>query len=417
VKDLDLSVPWDDSETPKLTELPESLGQLTQLRKLNLGCNRLRALPEWLGQLTQLQKLDLTDNQLTALPESLGQLTQLQRLDLVYNELTTLPEWLGQLTQLRSLDLMYNQLTALPEWLGQLTQLRSLDLMYNQLTALPEWLGQLTQLQWLVLTFNQLTALPESLGQLTQLQTLYLSGNQLTALPEWLGQLTQLQKLDLAGNRIGSLPACVGNLVQLEELNVAICALSDLPETLANLQYLRRLNLEGNPLPPELAAAYGQGVDAVRAYLREKAKGIRLRYEAKLLILGDGNEGKTCVSRALRGLPFEKQLTTRGVDVEPWTFPHPDHPDDENRQITLNLGTSKGRRSITRRISSSWRPIRCTCWCSSAAICFCRTGPSTGWTRSVRGRREHRWRSSSPSANIGRRTFRRTVCWPITRTY
>ena len=80
-----------------LSEVPASLGQLTQLQSLDLTRNRLTALPEWLGQLTQLQSLHLSRNRLTALPESLGQLTQLQSLNLSNNRLTALPESLGQL--------------------------------------------------------------------------------------------------------------------------------------------------------------------------------------------------------------------------------------------------------------------------------------------------------------------------------
>src|SRR5262245_32753462 len=92
--ELDLRGGWDDASL-KLTELPESLGQLTQLQALNLSSNRLTSLPEWLGQLTQLQSLDLSINQLTTLPEQLGQLTKLQWLRLQFNQLTVLPESLG----------------------------------------------------------------------------------------------------------------------------------------------------------------------------------------------------------------------------------------------------------------------------------------------------------------------------------
>ena len=53
-----------------LTELPDSLGQLTQLIELNLSNNKLIVLPEWLGQLTQLQKLNLESTQITILPTS-----------------------------------------------------------------------------------------------------------------------------------------------------------------------------------------------------------------------------------------------------------------------------------------------------------------------------------------------------------
>jgi len=43
---------------PKLTELPESIGKLTQLQKSNLSNNQLTELPESLGQFTQLTELN-----------------------------------------------------------------------------------------------------------------------------------------------------------------------------------------------------------------------------------------------------------------------------------------------------------------------------------------------------------------------
>jgi internalin A len=138
--------------------------------------------------------------ELDELPESLGNLTQLQYVDLSGNHLTSLPGWLGRLSQLQYLDLSNNQLTPLPESLGQLTQLKELGLASNHLTALPESLGRLTQLQTLWLNNNHLTALPESLGRLSQLETLWLNNNNLTALPESLRDLTGLRELYLHNN-------------------------------------------------------------------------------------------------------------------------------------------------------------------------------------------------------------------------
>ena len=75
-----------------LTELPESLCELTQLEVLHVSHNRLTALPETLGKLTHLQVLHLSDNQLTSLPESLRKLTRLQELYLDGNPALGLPE-------------------------------------------------------------------------------------------------------------------------------------------------------------------------------------------------------------------------------------------------------------------------------------------------------------------------------------
>ena len=295
----------------QLTELPESLGQLTQLQSLDVASNRLTELPDWLGQLTQLQSLDLRDNKLTALPESLGQLTQLQSLDLPENKLTALPESLGQLTQLQSLSLNTNKLTTLPESLCRLTRLQSLDLFNNQLTAPPEMLGQLTRLHGLYLGYNNLAVLPEWLGQLTQLQTLYLQDNHLTALPESLGQLTQLQTLYLANNQLTSLPRGLQQLARLE-----------------------RLHLHDNPelgLPPEILGPTWEDVQHKNAqaaapqaildyYFRTQAEPSRRLNEAKMLIVGQGGVGKTSLTHYLinKKKCNPQELPTEGINIDDW---------------------------------------------------------------------------------------------------
>ncbi|MBV9209732.1 MAG: leucine-rich repeat domain-containing protein, partial [Acidobacteria bacterium] len=131
----------------------------------------------------QATTLDLGNLGLTELPESLGQLTQLHILHIYYNELTSLPESLGQLTQLRALTLFVNQLTSLPESLGQLKELLTLYIDRNQLTSLPESLGQLTKLSSLEASNNRLTSLPEGLRNLKSLEELYLHGNEQLGLP------------------------------------------------------------------------------------------------------------------------------------------------------------------------------------------------------------------------------------------
>ena len=65
-----ISLNLNGSRESKLTEIPESLGQLTQLQSLDIQDNQLTALPESLGQLTQLQSLDLSHNQLLSLVKS-----------------------------------------------------------------------------------------------------------------------------------------------------------------------------------------------------------------------------------------------------------------------------------------------------------------------------------------------------------
>ena len=310
----------------ELRELPESIGQLTQLQELYLQEDKLTALPESIGRLTQLQELDLSTNALTALPESIGQLTQLQKLTLHGNRLTTLPGWIGRLTQLRGLYLGETQMNALPESISQLTHLRKLMLFSNRLTVLPESMGHLTQLQDLLLYNNQLTALPESIGQLTQLQELFLNDNQLTALPESIGRLTQLRDLLLYNNQLTALPESMEKLIHLEEL------------------YLHGNNALG--IPPEILGPPSEKVskevkaadpaEILQYYFRSRAEATRALNEAKILLVGQGGVGKTSLVKRLVKNTFDpEEGKTEGINITQWPIPAQSGAADGN--IRLNI--------------------------------------------------------------------------------
>jgi hypothetical protein len=109
------------SDNP-FTELPEVLGQCSQLSMVGFKANRIRhvsgnALPP------QLRWLILTDNEVEALPAEIGGCTQLQKLMLAGNRLRTLPEELAACSQLELLRLAANQLSGLPAWLLRLPRL------------------------------------------------------------------------------------------------------------------------------------------------------------------------------------------------------------------------------------------------------------------------------------------------------
>jgi hypothetical protein len=365
--ELDLSGSYDHKK-PKLTQLPESLGQLTQLQTLNLSDNKLTTLPESLGQLTQLQTLNLSDNKLITLPESLGQLTPLQTLNLSDNKLTTLPESLGQLTQLRTLNLSDNNLTTLPESLGQLTQLQTLNLSDNKLTTLPESLGQLTQLRLLTARKLKLKAMPVAMRELKSLETLDLGdcslntfpdvirplvnckrfvfdSTQLSSIPSWIGELRSTEELILSDNQIAELPETIGNLNRLRKLilgrNYGGNRLTDLPAALWQLKELDELELTHNPLNPELAAADKEGLHAVRRYLRAKTEAQVVLNEAKLILIGEGEVGKSALLGALRGDDWvEKRDSTHGIEIKPVKVTDP----TTGTKITLNGWDFGGQR-------------------------------------------------------------------------
>jgi GTPase SAR1 family protein len=170
--------------------------------------------------------------------------------------------------------------------------------------------GQLTSLQTFALNTNQLTALPEVIGQLTSLQRLALNNNQLTALPEVIGQFTSLQRLLLSNNQLNTLPLSLGQLIDL-----------------------RQLSLQNNPwrtMPPEVVE---KGFKQVITYLRDLAEGAVNRYNAKVLLVGEGQAGKSSLLRALEGKPFIEGLETTHLIVRhPYPCLHP-----QNATITMSL--------------------------------------------------------------------------------
>ena len=99
---------------------------------------------------------------------------------------------------------------------------------------------------------------------------------------------------------------------------------------MGQLSQLQGLDLDSNPLSTELAAAYEQGTSAVLTYLQ--ASKVPL-YEAKLILIGEGNVGKSCLLGALRGDPWEAgRSTTHGIEIKPVPVTDP----DSGQVITMN---------------------------------------------------------------------------------
>ena len=315
----------------KLTEFPDAVLQLTNLKILNLSSNQITAIPEAIRQLSNLKQLDLWNNQITSIPEAIGQLSNLILLYLHNNQITEIPEAIGQLSNLTELYLGRNQITFIPDALGQLSNLTGLDLMRNQITAIPEALGQLSNLTQLGLGDNQITAIPEDLGQLSNLTVLLLNENQITSIPEDLGQLSNLTLLSLSSNQITSIPEAIGKLSNLTRFSLALNQITSIPEAIREMEKLEKLDLRGNPIPipPEiLQGEKSHEPGDLRTILdfyfqtRDPDATEELN-EAKLLIVGEGESGKTTLANKLLNPDYElkeQEPSTEGIDVIRWEF-------------------------------------------------------------------------------------------------
>jgi len=236
------------------------------------------------------------------IPSEIGQLVSLKRLYALDNGLHSLPAQIGQLANLQFLDLSFNKISQLPSEIGELNNLQILFLSDNEISKLPSDIGKLSNLEKLSLRNNKLTGLPDELGRLKKLKTLYLNDNFISSLSSQIGQLASLQTLDLSNNKLSALPAELGLL-----------------------QNLQTLELSGNPTltdpPPEIIR---KGTTAILDYLRQQIEqGIDYLYEAKLLIVGEGEVGKTTLAKKIENNNYSLDIhepSTEGINVIRWNF-------------------------------------------------------------------------------------------------
>ncbi|MEG3439330.1 COR domain-containing protein, partial [Pannus brasiliensis CCIBt3594] len=131
--------------------------------------------------------------------------------------------------------------------------------------------------------------------------------------PESFGSLSNLTSLDLRGNQLTSLP-----------------------ESFGSLSNLTGLDLLNNPLEDPPIEVASRGIKAIREYFRQKQEvGEDTLYEAKLLIVGEGEAGKTTLARRIDNpncpLPTLDE-STEGIDVKEWHFKV-----DNNKDFRVNI--------------------------------------------------------------------------------
>ena len=245
---LDLSnVSSHISRSNILKSLPNYLGELAHLKKLDLKINRLSTLPESISSLSSLEFIDLSYNKIKYLPNSIGSLRSLKSLYLRYNDLKSIPNSISSLNNLRILDLRVNKLTNLNDSISHLSSLEILDLHGNQLDILPKSLSKLTSLKQLNLGLNNLSIFPNWMKSYNFLEVLGLGGNKsLNKIPDWINYLHSLKHLELFDNNINELPEALGDLSSLEVLNLRNNHIQSLPESMGSLSNLKQLNLSWN---------------------------------------------------------------------------------------------------------------------------------------------------------------------------
>jgi len=272
-------------------------------------------------------KLDLSSCSLDRLPINLQPFLHVRSLNLAGNLLSELPDSLPELfPRLQELTLSINEFTMVPPVIKRMDFLTSLSLRQNRLERFSEDLLDLRKLKYLNLSRTGLQEIPSSIANLRCIERLILSENFISSLPSELGMLSSLRELNLSGNSLG--PDMAPDLdfpSSLHSLDLGSNHLELLSPALGKLRDSLNLILEGNEnLADPIPILIQRGTPHVLAYLRSLRDAVP-QYEAKLLVVGEGNVGKTCLVEALRGGKFVKDRpTTHGIEIKSLRVPNPE---------------------------------------------------------------------------------------------
>ncbi|KAF8024041.1 hypothetical protein BT93_F1294 [Corymbia citriodora subsp. variegata] len=210
---------------------------------MDLSVTKITDLPESVKNLRNLKTLKMAYTFLPKFPKDMVNLKNLEEIDFSFCRNL---EWevhcdISGLSSLRVLRLSSSNVAGLPQRICHLSHLQTLDVgKCKQLQALPELPSSLLSLCW----GSKNMAVPE-LTSLTNLKELCLSDDERpeagssnqTPNIEWITRLPSLETLELALPNVTNLPGNFSALTQLRELS---------------LSYMKELDLTQLPLSPSL---------------------------------------------------------------------------------------------------------------------------------------------------------------------
>ncbi|XP_071685576.1 disease resistance protein RPS4B-like [Rutidosis leptorrhynchoides] len=175
--------------------LLQSLGgcnmEMDALEALHLsGCSNLEYIPEFGLNMKHLEHLYVDGTKIKKLPESLGKMCNLRKLDVSETSIEEISSSMYQLKRLRYLRVhgctrLSPSRGFLYTNLDTISFIRELDLSYCNLSAVPDGIGLLCRVVKLDLSGNNFVLLPASISLLSNLRMLYLNNcKRLQSLPK-----------------------------------------------------------------------------------------------------------------------------------------------------------------------------------------------------------------------------------------
>ncbi len=194
-------------------------GQLAGIHRLDLAADLTEFPHEIYDLADSLEILNLSDNRLTDLPDDLPRLKNLRIAFFSGNQFRHLPAILGQCPNLEMIGFKGNLIEEVPA-AALPPNLRWLVLTDNKITKLPPEIGRCKRLQKLMLSGNLLEDLPAEMAELTGLELVRIAANRFAKLPYFLLDLPRLAWLAFAGNPCTTAPSSAIETIDWDRLEI-----------------------------------------------------------------------------------------------------------------------------------------------------------------------------------------------------
>lgn len=265
------------------------------------------------------QALDLTNCGLTYLPNELWELEDLKMLYIgneihnvhqkknkivPQNKHLSIPSKIEKLKKLQVLSLSGSDVVFDTERVLNIDKLIHLDIFDCGFFQIPKAL-LIPSIE--EIGFNCLEEqLSNEIALLINLKSLYLSRSRLAALPDVFGELKKLERIYLFGSQLEFLPNSLKELPNITYFSVEKTPL-------------------GERIPPEIL---NQSAKEIINYILSQQTTSSQDYfnESKMIIVGQGRVGKTCVLNRLINCSYTEEQTTEGIDISKWEFNHGGQP-------------------------------------------------------------------------------------------
>ncbi|GEM_PF-3585723 len=232
-----------DLSNQNLTEIPDFVLKMKNLRILNLSGNKFKSLgilkqihslniliakscqlnniTDEVGLMKNLIIVDLSDNSISQLPPALLSLPLLSGLILQKNRIKSLPDDISDCKNLQKLDLSFNVLKTVNPELWRAPNIKHLNLSYNEIEQIQFSSDKNNSLIYLNIENNKLTGIDENIVNYKKLKRFFVNGNLLKSIPSELTQLKNLQSFYFKDNPFDDMPDLqnIGSLNLFSYLN------------------------------------------------------------------------------------------------------------------------------------------------------------------------------------------------------